>query len=391
MSTASRVRVQNCCSNVNELQRVLIVGDGPASLEMSEAILKVCKGTLLISVKDPETSRFNASIENREVLKKVKQICRETKKILFEGGREEKVDIILLCTGYTYDFEIMPCIQMTKDRKRVLGLYEHMIFIDGTVGPSIASEEILQSQTTVTDQTGLNTGEPSLAIIGLPTMNSVFLVAEAQSAFIARYFSGRLRIPTAQMKIERDAKAEQFKVDVENRKRNVKQFHTLDYPRDAEYIDDLFKKCVEAEDTGPMGTGKLPQFHTLKLHWLRDNMDAIRTAYKESAGGTESRGYSSVVSSWRLRWIQDCLPMAFMSTEVTKIPTVQSLGFEFHKRTASSVKVRDGAKIMKALQVLMVEKMEIWSKDYSFWRLIADDWKRDWNCECMKFRTWVQQ
>lgn len=139
--------------------------------------------------------------------------------------------MILLCTGYTYDFKMMPCIQMTKDNKRVLGLYEHMIFIDDTVDPTIATGQF-------------NTSDSSLAIIALPTMNSVFLVAEAQSAFIARYFSGRIRIPAAQMKSERDAKAEIFDLAVARGEMKNAQFHTLIYPKDAEYIDELFKKCL---------------------------------------------------------------------------------------------------------------------------------------------------
>jgi hypothetical protein len=360
---------------------------------MSEAISKVCEGKLFLSVKEPEKFKASSKIENQVILPEVTKLRHATKKVHFENGRKEKVDIILLCTGYTYDFKMIPCVQMTEDKKRVLGLYEHMIYIDETVEPTIAPDDILQAADPLRSPYEVDhcTGDPSLAIIGLPTMNSVFLVAEAQSAFIARYFSGRIRIPVSQMKEERDAKAKVFDLAVARGEMRNAQFHTLVYPRDAEYVDELFRKCLAAE---VMGTGKLPQFHTLKLHWIRDNMDAIRTTFK-SAGETESKENSTVESLWWLHWIRDRIPIAFMGirgTKFAKFHTLKSLGFNFDESTTATARsaARHHQESMLRLQKLMEEKNTAWTRNYQEWESAADGWKEMWDWQRWMFRAWEQ-
>jgi len=333
------------------------VGDGPASREMARAILKVCQGNLFISVTDKE------KYENQEVLPnnlivfpEATRICYESKEVHFKDARQRNVDIVLLCTGYKYDFGIFPGVQMTEGNKRVLNLYEHMLLID--------EDE-----------------DPTVAFVGLPTMGSVFLIAEAQSAFIARYFSGRIRIPTAQLKNERDTKAKDFDSRVARKEMKNGQFHTLNYPKDAEYVDELFRKCVEAEDAESIGTGKLPPFHSLKLHWIRENIEAIRTQFNKSAGEIAGSGFSTDESSWWLHWILDCIPIAFMSSgETTGVgpATLESLGFEFDESAiARSDEERENLKCMKGLQDLMKEKNKLW-QNYREWELAADEWKERW-------------
>lgn len=140
-----------------------------------------------------------------------------------------------------------------------------------------------------------------------------------------------------------------------------------------------------------MGTGKLPRFHTLKLHWIRDNMIAIRTAFKK-AGEREVR---TVESPWRLHWIRDCIPMAFMGiggTKSAKFHTLKSLGFNFDESTAATARsaARHRQESMLGLQELMKEKNTAWIRNYQEWELAADGWKEMWDWQCWMFRAWEQ-
>lgn len=82
------------------------------------------------------------------------------------------VDVVVYCTGYQFNFPFV--IKSLADQTRlfppgfrVADLYEHMFYIP----------------------------KPTLAFVGLPKMTATFIVAEAQSAVIARVFSGRLHLP----------------------------------------------------------------------------------------------------------------------------------------------------------------------------------------------------
>ena len=95
-----------------------------------------------------------------------------TRSVTFKDGRTLYVDHIIFCTGYQYDFSFIKKTTNAGDRLlfeaglRVSQVDEHMFY----------------------------TGDPSLAFVGLPKKSAAFTVAEAQSAYIARMFAGRLRL-----------------------------------------------------------------------------------------------------------------------------------------------------------------------------------------------------
>lgn len=156
------------------------------------------------------------------------------------------------------------------------------------------------------------------------------------------------------MKSARVARAQEFDDEVASNKKKVEGFHSLNYPKDANYIDDLFRECLYAEDAG-LGTGKLPTFHTLKMHWVRKHnfphsgIRAIRDAFTNQAGSTRGKTF----------------------------PTVGSLGFKFDENALSEVECAV-QKMMKELQGLMEGKRRNWTRDYKAWERGAKVWQKKW-------------
>ncbi|TVY81335.1 Flavin-containing monooxygenase FMO GS-OX4 [Lachnellula suecica] len=344
-------------------KKVLIVGKGPSYWDMSIAISKVSDGPVLVSVRDPD-NKFVPSQgpASQRVVSEVAKLSAANRKVEFVSNPEEEVDIILLCTGYTYDFTMIPCVQTSNDDKRVLSLYEHMIFIDEKSDPTVP-EDLRKIPIKSVLGPQKFPGRSTLAFVGLPTMDSAFLVAEAQSAFIARFLSGRLYKTVPELKEARDAQAREFNKAVATGKRTLEEFHVLNYPNDAEYVDKLFAECLKAENPAHMGIGKLPIFHSPELHWVRTpnfpdgGIGSIRDRFNE----LNIRGGSS-------------------------FPTVESLGFNFDD-SAKGVK-RDGQTIMAALQTLMEEKRSKWTEDYKAWEKASDEWHTRWVEKAIEFRDW---
>lgn len=145
---------------------------------MSAVISKVCSGPVLVSVRDDAGFVFSSG--NHRRVPKVVSVNPASKKVKFVSGMELEINIILLCTCYIYNFDMIPCAQTSRDGKRVLSLYEHMIFLDENEDPT-ASEDIRNSTRQLTRREARHKGSTMLAFVGLPTMDSVFQVAEAQS------------------------------------------------------------------------------------------------------------------------------------------------------------------------------------------------------------------
>ncbi|TVY44217.1 Thiol-specific monooxygenase [Lachnellula subtilissima] len=329
-------------------EKVLIVGGGPSYWDMSSAIAEMSGAQVFVSVRNEP---FVLSSLNQQKVPEVRSVSTRGKKVYFVGGKELEVDIILLCTGYLYDFSMIPCVETSTEKKRVLSLYEHMIYINEKEDPTRQSPESSVFGRGQARQAGHST----LAFVGLPTMDSVFLVAEAQSAFIARYFSGRIKMSTPYMQMVRNQKALEFDEQV-TRGRKEDGFHNLVYPRDAQYVDALFERCVQVEAPRDPGTGKTPVFHPLKLHWIR------------TPNGSE--GGIGII-----RRVYQITAKTFPSMH---FPTVESLGFQFDINQASSAE-RQKEEFMRGFQTLMEEKRERWANDYWSWKRGSDEWQRKWD------------
>ena len=132
------------------------------------------------------------------------------KKILFSDGTEEEVDVIIQCTGYKAEFPMLP--------------------------PEISAVPITHHYKYV-----FNVEDPTLAFIGYvrPVIGSLITIAEVQSFFVSRVFSGKCELPPRD---ERQREAVQDKLFWEDYFKDYsRRLDTLVEPYT--YGDDLAKRC----------------------------------------------------------------------------------------------------------------------------------------------------
>lgn len=162
------------------------------------------------------------------------------------------VDYVIYCTGYLYnfDFAMKGTEPLFQPGFKVANLYQHIFY----------------------------TREPSLAFVGLPKMTAAFTVAEAQSAVVARAFSGRLDMPD---KSTMQAWEQQFSSTRMEQMRSEKAFHTLaqNINEDREYVN-MLQQHASSEHLRA-GPGKSPPFWCRCLDNARASAGTIRTAYKK--------------------------------------------------------------------------------------------------------------
>lgn len=176
------------------------------------------------------------------------------------GNMMYNVDFVIYCTGYLYNFSFAVKGEepLFVPGFKVANLYKHIFY----------------------------TQEPSLAFVGLPKMTAAFTVAEAQSAVVARAFSGRLGIPTraAMEQWEREfssAHVQQMRAD--------NSYHTLfqNNNEDKTYVNDLH--AYATSESLRAGHSKPPPYWCRCLDNARAASRDIRLAYKTHSDESEGR------------------------------------------------------------------------------------------------------
>ncbi|KAF2435229.1 FAD/NAD(P)-binding domain-containing protein [Tothia fuscella] len=238
-------------------QKVVVVGNSASGLDISSQLSSFAKSPVLLSQKSESypAGGFsqNANIEPNS---QISRFNPQDKTIHFSNGRiEHNVDTILFCTGYLYT---MPFLQNLSpnpigDGSRVEHTYQHLFY----------------------------TPHPTLCFLVLPQKIIPFPLSEAQSSVIARVCSGRLSLPsqTEMEKWEKDTIAEQGEGG---------DFHTLKFPKDAEYINMLYDWAACAERREGLeggGHGKLARRWGEWEFWARENFPGIRRAFVERGVG----------------------------------------------------------------------------------------------------------
>jgi Flavin-binding monooxygenase-like len=147
------------------MQKVLIIGGGPSYFDIAKRISPQVKGDILVSTIKP-LSLLNS--KNQQNLSTVKQFLSEKGDVSFTDGTiEHGIEMIILCTGYQYEYPFLPMLQLSGNGLRLCELWKQMFWIP----------------------------DPTLTFVGLPKMSAIFTVVEAQSAYIARALAGRLPLP----------------------------------------------------------------------------------------------------------------------------------------------------------------------------------------------------
>ena len=277
-------------------KKVVVVGNSASGLDISSQIVQTCKKPLLLSQKSE--SYLAAGFSSNSDIKHVPQITKfdsTNRKIIFTDGREEQqIDHIVFCTGYLYSMPFLSTLDPNpiNDGSRVEHTYEHLFYAPN----------------------------PTLAFLTLPQKIIPFPLAEVQSAVIARVWSGRLSLP-----IYEDMVAWEKSIIAERGPK--REFHTLKFPKDAEYINMLYDWAVSANPKATLGNdgkGKLPKRWGKWEYWARERFPAIRRAFVE-------RGEDRV-----------------------KVKTLEDLHFDFE--TDQKVSARSDAQANAANEIIDEEK-----------------------------------
>ncbi|KAF2090732.1 FAD/NAD(P)-binding domain-containing protein [Saccharata proteae CBS 121410] len=244
-------------------KKVTVVGNSASGLDIGSQIATVCQLPLLNSVKSESYLSFGPSPSKREVAPIQSIHVSDDRKVVFADGHvEQGIDAIVFCTGYLYSLPFLSSLSppLITDGRRVENTYKHIFYAP----------------------------HPSLSLLSLNQKIIPFPTAEVQSAVVARMYAGRLALPPHQQMKQWEAATL-----VENG--DGTDFHTIPFPKDADYIVDCHDWAVSADDArhedldgkeknGEVRTrlvGKRPPRWGEEEYWMRERFPAIRKAFTE--------------------------------------------------------------------------------------------------------------
>ena len=226
---------------------MLVVGNSASGSDIGSQICRVCQKPLLIS-RRRAVPLPGIPQGLKQEFPEIEEFRLDRRAIKFQDGTtQEDVDAVLFCTGYLYSYPFLSSLQpsVIGDGSRVQHVYEHIFYIH----------------------------RPTLAFLALPQKIVPFPVSESQAAVVARVWAGRLDLPNEVEMLDWEMK----RLD---RTGGGKGFHTLSFPHDADYIEQLFRWCLQATPTSS-GVGKTPPVWGQRERWIRSRIPAIKEAYSE--------------------------------------------------------------------------------------------------------------
>ena len=232
-----------------------MIGVGPSYFDISTRISPYVKGNILVSTRKALERQNMSAAPNQRNVRSVHRLIPNQRGVMFADFKTENhIDIIILCTGYEYDFPFLPQLELSENRQQVYEIWNQMFWVP----------------------------DNRLAFVGLPKMSAVFTLAEAQSAYIARAFSGRLVLPSPLlMRLQLDETLKDYSGAITREMRNeaIKRFHDFPVGICKPYINQLTDACHAADEEG--NPGKKPPFFNDYLSWIQKNNGAIRSAWND--------------------------------------------------------------------------------------------------------------
>ena len=227
-------------------KKVIIVGNAASGTDISSQIGAVSKHPLLMSQRSESTLASAANYkENVPEIAEFLPESHGTRAVRFTDGRVEvDIDAILFATGYYYSFPFFSLLEprLISTGERVQHLYKHLFYIE----------------------------DPTIAFVGLPSKIIPFRTVQGQAAVVARVWADRLELPSKMemVKWEESAIA---------KRGTGKAFHTLQFPEDFEYYNELVDWSLRA--TGP--GGEMPMRWSAMETWARERFPAIKKAFAD--------------------------------------------------------------------------------------------------------------
>ena len=153
---------------------MIVVGAASSGEDISLEIASVADIVILSFKNPPKPTSLPSNIHQRSPIKEVDNDGR----VVFDDGSVFKVDIIVFCTGYLYEFPFLaPECKIKVKNKRVFPLYKHLF----------------------------NIIYPSMAFLGLTRHGLTIPVFHLQAQFVVCVLSGKKTLPTqSEMEIDTD-------------------------------------------------------------------------------------------------------------------------------------------------------------------------------------------
>lgn len=219
---------------------VLVIGDYASGTDIATQI-SVTAEKVYVSVKDLQSESDIDKFATRIGLITKYDYNNDRSVHTIDNERISDIDVIIFCTGYLYSIPFLHKYlpNLITDGNQVNDLYKQMFYFP----------------------------DPSLSLVALPKFVIPMPIAEAQSSIIARYYSGRLELPsTAEMQTA-------YKQELAE-KGAGKTFHNLQFPADVEYANQLLAWIV---DTGLDSRGLLPPLWDEERVANRKNTKALKS------------------------------------------------------------------------------------------------------------------
>ncbi|KAL4780807.1 hypothetical protein BJX76DRAFT_337051 [Aspergillus varians] len=235
-------------------KKVIIIGHSASGLDLAVQISQVSKLPLLISERTASTSTplSPEQASKSQFLPEITHFDAQTGLVHFANGhKEQDVDHIIFCTGYHFSTPFLSSSSLhppiITDGLKPHNLFHHVFY----------------------------TAEPTLAFFGTPQRIVPFPFSQAQGAWVARVFAGRLSLPPP-------SEMAQWVIDWNQaRGEGGASSNTLVFPLDADYINDLYEISMGATRKDGLeneGRGKTPPFWGERERWTRERIVLIKKA-----------------------------------------------------------------------------------------------------------------
>lgn len=172
--------------------------------------------------------------------------------VRFASGRVDKdIDAVIFCTGFHYSYPFLKSLDpaiVVPGGRHAAHLWEHILY----------------------------TADPTLAFLSVPQRIIPFPIAEAQSAIIARIWSGRLSPPSSRQMNE-------WVENIEKETGGGKAIHIMTGGADVDYINNFHRLAATAEKAPELGLenggeGKEPPYWGSEKRWVRERTPKIKLA-----------------------------------------------------------------------------------------------------------------
>lgn len=251
-------------------KKCIVVGNSASGVDIGAQIMTTCKLPLLQSSKSESFLQPDPSASKVEK-PQITEYITENRSVRFADGTiEPDIDSIVYCTGYLYSYPFLRSLDppLITTGEYVKNLYQHIFYRP----------------------------RPTLAFVALNQKIIPFPVAEAQSAVIARLWSGRLDLPS-------EEEMQRWEQDTLRETAGGRSFHVLQFPKDADYINMLHDWAVSRDhrqndrchelrrrrmssvsvDRRPsMGedASKEPPYWGEQEYWTREQFPAIKKVFQ---------------------------------------------------------------------------------------------------------------